>query len=104
MENGNAYTALLKTQPVKSLLEEVRKAFYQNLEEVKEIRMNSKLADQKRTIARMLEVLGYGKMAQEVQKESRVEVLRQYAKIVLERARGEHREKALRWFGYLELV
>ena len=100
----NAYAALLKTPHVKSLLEEARKAFYQNLEEVKEIHMNTKLADQKRTVSRMLEILGYGKMAKEVQKEGRVEVLRQYARIVLERARGEHREKALRWFGYLELV
>ena len=66
--------------------------------------MNHKLLDQKRTVSKMLEILGYGKMAKEVQKESQVEVLRQYAKIVLEKASGEHREKALRWFGYLELV
>ena len=66
--------------------------------------MNIKLSDKQQTISRMLEILGYSKMAIEAKKESNHEALCRYAKIVIERAKGENREKAIRWFGYLRMI
>jgi len=66
--------------------------------------MNIKLSDKQKTVSRMLEILGYSKMAVDARKESNHEVLCRYAKIVMERAKGEHREKAVRWFGYLQMI
>jgi uncharacterized protein with PIN domain len=66
--------------------------------------MEIKLADKQRTVSKMLEILGYQKMALDAKNETRIEVLKKYAGIILERARGEQREKAERLFGYLQLA
>lgn len=62
------------------------------------------LKDSQNLVSRMLKILGFDRMAKDARKETRVEVLRQYAEVVMTRAKGEDLKKATRWFKFLKLA